>query len=120
MIFLDWRQDFGGSLKVGDIYYDLAKLLHGIIVSHELIQKNKFFIKWDKDKILFKLKRKKILKEVENQFNDWCIKKNYSLTKVRILTALIFLNIAALHHNPYSLFLYALGKDMLKKELDKI
>jgi len=120
LIFLDWRQDFGGSLKVGDIYYDLAKLLHGIIVSHELIQKNKFFIKWDKDKILFKLKRKKILKEVENQFNDWCIKKNYSLTKVRILTALIFLNIAALHHNPYSLFLYALGKDMLKKELDKI
>jgi aminoglycoside phosphotransferase family enzyme len=31
--FLDWRQDFGGDLEVGDIYYDLAKLLHGLIVS---------------------------------------------------------------------------------------
>ena len=118
-LFLDWRQDFGGSLEVGDIYYDLAKLLHGMIVSHELIQKNSFFVKWNKDQILYKLKRKQTLIEVENIFNNWCIQKGYSLTKVRILTALIFLNIAALHHYPYSLLLYALGKDMLKKELDK-
>ena len=26
-IFLDWRQDFAGDLLVGDIYYDLAKLM---------------------------------------------------------------------------------------------
>jgi hypothetical protein len=32
---------------------------------------------------------------------------------VRTLTALIYLNIAALHHDPYSHLLYALGKDML-------
>jgi hypothetical protein len=32
---------------------------------------------------------------------------------------LIYLNIAALHHNPYSLLLFALGKAMLKKELEK-
>ena len=25
---LDWRQDFDRNLIVGDIYYDLAKLLH--------------------------------------------------------------------------------------------
>ena len=41
--------------------------------------------------------------------------RGYSLTKIRILTALIFLNIATLHHYPYSLLLYAVGKDMLKK-----
>ena len=118
-IFLDWRQDFGGSINFGDIYYDLAKLLHGMIVSHELIQKNNFFVKWSDNEILFNLKRKKILIETEKHFSNWCVEKGYSLTKVRILTALIFLNIAALHHYPYSLFLYALGKDMLKKELDK-
>lgn len=117
-VFLDWRQDFCGNLQVGDIYYDLAKLLHGMIVSHEMVQKNDFSIKWTDKKIVYNFKRKKILKEVESQFRDWCVNKNYSFSKVKILTAIIFLNIASLHHYPYSLFLYALGKDMLTKELD--
>ena len=117
-VFLDWRQDFCGNLQVGDIYYDLAKLLHGMIVSHEMVQKNNFSVKWTDKKIVYNFKRKKILKAVENQFRIWCTDKNYSFSKVKILTAIIFLNIASLHHYPYSLFLYALGKDMLKKELD--
>jgi NDP-sugar pyrophosphorylase family protein len=117
-VFLDWRQDFCGNLQVGDIYYDLAKLLHGMIVSHEMVQKNDFWIKWTDKKIVYKFKRKKILKEVESQFRTWCINKNYSFSKIKILTAIIFLNIASLHHYPYSLFLFALGKDMLKKEID--
>ena len=115
--FLDWRQDFGGNLEVGDIYYDLAKLLHGLIVSHEVIVKNHFFVEWKKNKILFKLNRRLILEKCEIRFNQWCIKNNFSLKKIRILTGLIYLNIAPLHHYPYSFLLYALGKSMLKKEL---
>jgi hypothetical protein len=65
------------------------------------------------------LDRKQILKKCETRFNQWCIKNNFSLKKIRILTALIYLNIAALHHYPYSFLLYALGKSMLKKELIK-
>ena len=34
-IFLDWRQNFSGYLNNGDIYYDLAKIMHGILVSHK-------------------------------------------------------------------------------------
>jgi NDP-sugar pyrophosphorylase family protein len=117
--FLDWRQDFAGDLEVGDIYYDLAKLLHGIIVSHEVIIKNRFSVEWTKNQISFKLDRKLILKKCEIKFNQWCIKNNFSLKKIRILTGLIFLNIAALHHYPYSLFLFLLGKSILKKELIK-
>ena len=117
--FLDWRQDFGGNLEVGDIYYDLGKLLHGLIVSHEVIVKNHFFVEWRNNKILFKLNRRLILEKCEIRFNQWCIKNNFSLKKIRILTALIYLNISALHHYPYSFLLYALGKKMLKKELIK-
>ena len=62
-ILLDWRQDFAGNLKIGDIYYDLAKLLHGLIVSHELIVKNMFKIKWNKNNIKYKLLQKKIYKD---------------------------------------------------------
>jgi NDP-sugar pyrophosphorylase family protein len=117
--FLDWRQDFSGDLEVGDIYYDLAKLLHGLIVSHEVIAKNRFFVSWSNNKISFKLHRKQILKKCEMKFNKWCIQNNFSLKKIRILTGLIYLNIAALHHYPYSLFLFSLGKSILKKELIK-
>ena len=118
-IFLDWRQDFGGHLEVGDIYYDLAKLLHGLIVSHELISANAFDVFWGDNNISFDLHRKQAHVECEKYFEEWCGKNGFDFSKVRILTALIYLNIASLHHFPYSLLLYALGKRMLKHELDK-
>ena len=46
-------------------------------------------------------------------------KNNYSIKKVEILTALIYLNIAALHHYPYSIFLYYLGKFELTKAINR-
>jgi hypothetical protein len=49
---------------------------------------------------------------------SWLEAQGYDLKKVLVLTALIFLNIAALHHFPYSTLLYTLGKSMLKKELE--
>jgi choline kinase len=115
--FLDWRQDFAGSLTVGDIYYDLAKLLHGLIICHELIAKNCFRIDWQDESIRFDFSRKPILIECEQYYFEWLVDHGYDRKKVRILTALIYLNIAALHHFPYSLLLYALGKQLLYKEL---
>jgi len=117
--FIDWRQDFGGNLQVGDIYYDLAKLLHGLIVSHQIILKNKFLIKWSSKEIVFKLQRKRILIQCEKYLEEWCLINNFNISKIRIITSIIFLNIATLHHYPYSLLLYSLGKKMLNKELNK-
>lgn len=115
--FLDWRQDFGGDLSTGDIYYDLAKLLHGLIISHELIAGNFFKAEWGQDEITFDFHRKQILVECEEYFKLWLEAQGYDTRKVLVLTALIFLNIASLHHYPYSLLLFALGKSMLSKEL---
>lgn len=116
--FLDWRQDFGGDLDVGDIYYDLAKLLHGLIVSHELIANEAYTVSWESNQIHFDLHRKQVLVECEQYFSLWCNENGFSYHKVRLLTALIYLNIAALHHYPYSLLLYALGKRMLRAEIE--
>ncbi len=115
--FLDWRQDFGGSLDTGDIHYDLAKLLHGLIVCHDLITRDLYEVEWNKDKIRFNLLRRHILVECEERYEEWLAEHGYDVCKVRVLTALVFLNIAALHHYPYSLLLYALGKHMLKNNL---
>jgi CTP:phosphocholine cytidylyltransferase-like protein len=115
--FLDWRQDFGGDLHTGDIYYDFAKLQHGLIINHEIIANNLYWVEWGVQDITFNFHRKQILVECEQEFYKWLESEGYDVKKVRMLTALIYLNIAALHHQPYSLLLYALGKSMLNHEL---
>jgi choline kinase len=116
--FLDWRQDFGGDLSIGDVYYDLAKLLHGLIISHELIAGNFYTVDWGADAISYDFHRKQILVECERYFESWLEVNGYDRKKVKVLTALIYLNIAALHHHPYGNLLYAHGKAMLKCELE--
>lgn len=115
--FLDWRQDFGGSLTTGDVYYDFAKLQHGLIISHELIAQEHFWVDWKQDEIRYDFHRKQVLVECEQYFGKWLESEGYDRKKISILTALVYLNIAALHHHPYSDLLYALGKSMLLGEL---
>lgn len=110
---LDWRQDFGGIMDYGDIFYDLAKLNHGLIMSHELVAKNLFEVSHKLNNVHYDFLRKQNLVDCENYFKVWIEKNNYDYKKVKLLTALIYLNIAALHHYPYSLLLFYLGKDML-------
>ena len=112
-MFLDWRQNFGSSHEIGDVYYDLGKLMHGLIVCHELISGDEYEIEWGDNEISFDLRRKWVLTECEKYFVKWISENGYDVKKVRIMTALIYLNIAALHHYPYGLMLYALGKYML-------
>jgi len=115
--FLDWRQDFGGDLSTGDIYYDFAKLMHGLIICHELIARDFYSVEWRQDEIVYDFHRKQILVECEYNYLTWLDNNHYDRNKVFVLTALIYLNIAALHHHPYSLLLYALGKSMLYRAL---
>ncbi len=117
--FLDWRQDFSGDLEVGDIYYDLAKLLHGLIVNHGVVAKKQYSANWDRAEIKFNFSRLESLVECEHRLDEWIVASGYDLKKVRILTSLIYLNIAALHHHPYSIMLYGLGKSMLLDLIDK-
>lgn len=119
-VYLDWRQDFGGSLSTGDIYYDFGKLLHGLIVNHALINNNHFDVSWTETDIHFELHRRQVLVECEQHLMRWLSLHGFSVRKTRLMCALIYLNIAALHHHPYSLMLYALGKRMLKQELERI
>jgi dTDP-glucose pyrophosphorylase len=117
---LDWREDFAGLIYYGDIYYDLAKINHCFIIDHGLIRKKKYSIKFaDTQKVKFNYTQTNqniICKEI---FYKFLKKNNYSIKKVEILTALIYLNIAALHDYPYSIFLYYLGKFKLTKALNR-
>lgn len=131
-VMLDWRQEFGGVIEYGDIYYDFGKLNHGLIVSHEIINNDHYWVKFNgKDpsevsiakitelEVDFDLHRKQILVDCENYFKEWIIAEGYDYKKVEVMTALIYLNIAALHHYPYCHLLYFLGKTMLHNAISK-
>lgn len=119
--FIDWRHDFGGIVEYGDIYYDLAKLYHGILVDHGAIRNNMYNIEISKSKnvIDYEIYRKESYAKCEEIFLDFLTKNKYSIKKTKIITALIYLNIATLHHQPYSFFLYYLGKKLLNDLLNE-
>lgn len=118
-MLIDWRQNFGyDNLGVGDAYYDFAKFMHGLIVSHHQILCNHFTVERDSaNNITIDILRPHRLVEAEETFVKWLDENGYDSNRVRLLTALIFLNIAALHEYPYSLYLFYLGKHLLNKYL---
>lgn len=116
---LDWRQDIADSLDAfGDMYYDLAKINHGLIIDHELIYKGNYKVSiiGNKAEYFINLSDKKI--QWQNELYDFINRKNFDYKKVQILTGLIFINISALHHYPYSNLLFILGQEYLSESLE--
>ena len=107
---LDWRQDFGGLIKAGDMYYDLAKLNHNLTVNHGIVHKNLFTVDVGPDDIKCDIMRKDNLVACQSALFDFARKQGYDADKIKILTAIIWLNMSPLHHHPFNLFLYYFGK----------
>ena len=114
---IDWRHDFAGIIEYGDLYYDLAKLYHALIVTHEVIRTNQFDVKINKTNINYDFMLKSNLLNYKDALDEFIENEGYELKKVRLMASLIFLNIAPLHHDPYNKFLYYFGKHSLFKEL---
>lgn len=114
---LDWREGFGDTTDYGDVYYDLGKILHGLIVSHDLVEEGRFKIEIESTPesrvVTFDIVRHHRHVECEDAFKKWLVLHDYSVETVHLMCALIYLNIAALHHYPYDRFLYFLGKRMI-------
>jgi len=107
---LDWRQNFGGLLEVGDVYYDFAKLNHNLIVNHDIVNSDLFSIKITGKSVTCDILRKDNLVSCQDVLFRFLNKKGYNINKVKILTSLVWLNMSPLHHHPFNLFLYYFGK----------
>jgi choline kinase len=112
---IDWRQDFGGDIFTGDIYYDLSKLNHSLTISHDIVDKGLF--KNDKDNCY--ILTSSLLKECKEIFKKFCDDNNYDYEKIEILTSLIWINMSPLHEYPFSDFLFNFGKYNLYKNINK-
>jgi hypothetical protein len=108
---LDWRQDFAGSLSGGDIYYDLAKLNHNLVVNHQIVNNGLFNASEKKCFILCN----STLLECQKTLHTFLLRNRYDLKKVKLLTALIWINMAPLHEYPFNQFLFNYGKLNLAK-----
>lgn len=119
-VLLDWRQDFGGEIEFGDLYYDLAKLYGGMILSYKLIKEGLFSFDMSADKVYFKYYIDNHLLDAKEEYELFLKKKGFDLQKIKIITSLIFLNMSALHNEPFNLLVYYLGKKMLFNALNNI
>lgn len=111
---IDWRQDFAGDLKVGDVYYDLAKLNHNLILNHDILNRNLYNYTKEDCYILTSSK----LNECRKVLHQFIIDKGFDLKKVETLSAIIWLNMAPLHEYPLNRFLFYFGKYNLKQKLN--
>ena len=115
---IDWRTDFDGIENVGDIYYDFAKLEHALFVNGEVIRNKKYNVKITRNSVKYRIATKINLIRFKNYFHKYLISNGYDLNKVKLLSSLIYLNIAPLHDYPYNELLFYHGKLSLTKTLN--
>jgi len=117
IILIDWRQDFGGLIEAGDMYYDLAKFNHNLTVNHDIINNDQFTVNDNENGIKVDIHRRHSLVESQEEFFNFVRFHGYNEGKIRLLTAIIWLNMSPLHHYPFDKFLYYFGKYNLYKAL---
>jgi NDP-sugar pyrophosphorylase family protein len=115
---IDWREEFGKIREYGDIYYDFGKMYHALIICGAIIRDNQFRIEKKGNIITYDFLVKSNLLEFKEEFSRFIEDNGYDIEKVRLLSALIYLNIAPLHHTPYNMLLYYLGKLMTYEILE--
>ena len=116
---LDWRQDFAGS-NVGDVYYDLAKMYGGILMSYKFMKNNKNFSCFIADNTVnYTYKTDDVSNKFKPIYEKWITDNGYSLEQVKLITALIFLNMSPLHEEEFGNLLFFKSKKMLQEINDK-
>jgi thiamine kinase-like enzyme len=108
---IDWRQEFDDQLTHGDIYYDLAKLRHNLILNHKNINNGLFEITYNQDNsVIVDLKCNHFhVKQLED-YDRFVTENGYNMRKIKILTSLIWINMSPLYNGPFSEFLFYFGK----------
>lgn len=110
---IDWRADFSG-LSYGDIYYEFSKLNHMLTINTRKVVNGKIKVNYkSNNEVQYSFETRGILLKFQKILYQFIKKNNFDLKKVKILTALIYLNISKFYDNPYSELLFYHGKKQL-------
>tara|TARA_Y100001963_G_scaffold83782_1_gene116104 strand:- start:241 stop:1914 length:1674 start_codon:yes stop_codon:yes gene_type:complete len=122
-MLIDWREGFGNNIEVGDVYYDLAKIYHALLINGSSILDGHYNYKVTGDEAYVDFYAKSNLIYFMNIFKQFCIDKGYDWKSVELLGILQYLNICTLYDNfqdgKYGKFLFLYGKYLLTKHLKK-
>jgi hypothetical protein len=111
---IDWRHSFGDQSEWGDVYYDLAKLYGGTLINYRLMKDPKnISVIFTDESVDFFCKHTEPLTRFLPVLEKWIIDRGFDLNHVRLLTGLIWLNMAPLHEQPFSDMLFYKSKEML-------
>ena len=122
-MLIDWREGFGDNIEVGDVYYDLAKIYHALLINGNSILKGHYNCKVTSSGAYVDFYAKSNLIYFMNIFKQFCIDNGYDWKSVELLGILQYLNICTLYDNfqdgEYGKFLFLYGKYLLTKHLKK-
>ena len=121
---IDWRESFGKDLEIGDLYYDLGKLHHALIINGQEVLKKNYGYKIKDNICTVNYSIKSNLLTLLGYFKDFCKEKNYNWDNVEMLSILQYISISSLypefHNGHYGKFLFLLGKYQLAKKLNQL
>ena len=122
-VLIDWRQRFGTSTKIGDVYYDLGKLYHAIMINGQSILKDMFSYDRVGSSATVEFYAKSNLVYFMDILKEFCEDNNYDWDSVELLGILQYFNICTLYDNfkdgRYGNFLFLYGKYLLAKFLSR-
>ena len=107
---IDWREDFSGNSQYGDIYYDLSKLYACLNFDYSLIDKFSWTIQIKDNYYDYSVETRNSLLKALSIYETWINENNFDLDKIRVLSALIWLNMSPLHTYPDNLILFLHSK----------
>jgi len=116
---LDWRQDFGGEIEFGDLYYDLAKLLGGINLNYDYIKAGLLYVEQRDNDLIIDFAQRYSSSHFTKILRDRVTTLGLSWHRVELLTGIIYLNMAPMHHPPFDVALMALGRTVLMDALEE-
>ena len=119
---IDWRESFGESIDIGDLYYDLGKLYHALIINGQIVLKKGYNYTIESNKAYIDYNTKSNLVLLLNYFKDFCKENELNWDNVELLGILQYIGICTLykdfHEGKYGEFLFLLGKYLLTKKLN--
>ena len=113
--YIDWRESFADSTEEGDLYYDLSKLYGGLLVPYNLMKKEDLLNYEEGESLInFSYKEEKSLLDFKIYYESWIQEKGYDLNKIKLITALIYLNMSPLHDEKFGKILWFKSIQMLQ------
>ena len=113
-MLIDWRDRFGDDLYVGDLYYDLCKLDHALLINGEVARNRRYKVNIRNNTAEIETHVRTNLMDARQLLKRFCDKNGLDFNHIQLLTAITILNISSAHSNKgFNRFLFLYGKLLL-------